>query len=56
MIERGGVMAVEVEIDVELLKSEIKRTYASVSGRPQLDNQRGGRGRPRSVKESLRQP
>ena len=26
---RGGVMAVDVEIDVELLKSEIKKTYAS---------------------------
>ena len=30
-------MAVEVEIDVELLKSEIKKTYASVSERPQTD-------------------
>jgi len=27
-------MAVEIEIDVELLKSEIKKTYASVSERP----------------------
>ena len=26
-------MAVDVEIDVELLKSEIKKTYASVSNR-----------------------
>src|ERR1041384_7063252 len=31
---RGGVMAVEVEVDVELLKSEIKKTYASVSDEP----------------------
>jgi arsenite methyltransferase len=30
-------MAVEVEIDVELLKSEIKRTYASVSAEPGRD-------------------
>ncbi len=30
-------MAVEVEIDVELLKSEIKKTYASVSEQPQTD-------------------
>jgi arsenite methyltransferase len=30
-------MAVEVEIDVELLKSEIKRTYASVSEQPQTE-------------------
>jgi SAM-dependent methyltransferase len=30
-------MAVEVEIDVELLKSEIKKTYASVSERPQTE-------------------
>src|SRR3982074_2264775 len=30
-------MAVEVEIDVELLKSEIKRTYASVSAEPDRD-------------------
>jgi arsenite methyltransferase len=34
---RGGVMAVEVEIDVEFLKSEIKRTYASVSAEPGRD-------------------
>src|SRR5689334_5428136 len=27
-------MAVEVEVDVELLKSEIKKTYASVSDEP----------------------
>jgi SAM-dependent methyltransferase len=30
-------MAVDVEIDVELLKSEIKKTYASVSEEPQQD-------------------
>jgi arsenite methyltransferase len=30
-------MAVEVEIDVELLKSEIKKTYASVSAEPERD-------------------
>ena len=30
-------MAVEVEIDVELLKSEIKKTYASVSQEPERD-------------------
>ena len=30
-------MAVEVEIDVELLKSEIKKTYASVSDQPQTE-------------------
>ena len=30
-------MAVEVEIDVELLKSEIKKTYASVSAEPEKD-------------------
>ena len=30
-------MAVEVEIDVELLKSEIKKTYASVSEEPERD-------------------
>jgi arsenite methyltransferase len=30
-------MAVEVEIDVEFLKSEIKRTYASVSAEPSRD-------------------
>jgi arsenite methyltransferase len=33
----GGVMAVEVEIDVQLLKSEIKKTYASVSAEPDRD-------------------
>ena len=32
-----GVMAVEVEIDVQVLKSEIKRTYASVSQAPEKD-------------------
>jgi len=30
-------MAVEVEIDVELLKSEIKKTYSSVSEQPETD-------------------
>jgi SAM-dependent methyltransferase len=30
-------MAVEVEIDVELLKSEIKKTYSSVSDEPEKD-------------------
>ena len=30
-------MTVEVEIDVELLKSEIKKTYASVSAEPEQD-------------------
>src|SRR6188472_2070483 len=30
-------MAVEVEIDVEVLKSEIKKTYASVSQEPEKD-------------------
>jgi arsenite methyltransferase len=30
-------MAVDVEIDVELLKSEIKKTYASVSRQPEQD-------------------
>jgi arsenite methyltransferase len=30
-------MAVDVEIDVELLKSEIKKTYASVSDEPQRE-------------------
>jgi arsenite methyltransferase len=30
-------MAVDVEIDVELLKSEIKKTYASVSDEPEKD-------------------
>jgi SAM-dependent methyltransferase len=30
-------MAVDVEIDVELLKSEIKRTYASVSDEPERE-------------------
>jgi arsenite methyltransferase len=30
-------MAVEVEIDIELLKSEIKKTYASVSEEPEKD-------------------
>src|SRR6266487_2540547 len=30
-------MAIEVEIDVELLKSEIKKTYSSVSEQPQTE-------------------
>ncbi len=30
-------MAVDVEIDVELLKSEIKKTYSSVSEQPEKD-------------------
>src|ERR1043165_669246 len=30
-------MAVEISIDVELLKSEIKKTYASVSEEPEKD-------------------
>jgi SAM-dependent methyltransferase len=30
-------MAVEVDIDVEVLKSEIKKTYADVSARPETD-------------------
>jgi arsenite methyltransferase len=30
-------MAVDIEIDVELLKSEIKKTYASVSEQPETD-------------------
>ncbi len=30
-------MAVDVEIDVQLLKSEIKKTYASVSQEPEKD-------------------
>src|ERR671918_2759148 len=30
-------MAVDVELDVELLKSEIKKTYASVSEEPEKD-------------------
>jgi len=31
-------MAVEVEIDVQVLKSEIKKTYASVSQEPEKDS------------------
>src|SRR5947208_15111470 len=30
-------MAVEIDIDVELLKSEIKKTYASVSEQPETE-------------------
>src|SRR5438093_9022259 len=33
----GGSMAVDVDIDVGLLKSEIKKTYASVSAEPERD-------------------
>jgi arsenite methyltransferase len=33
----GGAMAVEVEIDVQVLKSEIKKTYAAVSQDPEKD-------------------
>jgi len=35
--EIGGVMAVDAELDVELLKSEIKKTYSSVSDDPDRD-------------------
>src|SRR6266487_18293 len=35
--DRGGPMAVEVEIDVATLKSEIKKTYARVSTKPEED-------------------
>src|SRR5947209_12585815 len=34
---RGGAMTVDLELDVELLKSEIKKTYASVSEEPDKD-------------------
>jgi arsenite methyltransferase len=34
---QGAVMAVDVGIDVDLLKSEIKKTYASVSEEPEKD-------------------
>src|SRR5262249_41594637 len=34
-IDKGGLMAVEVDIDVEVLKNEIKKTYASVSEEPE---------------------
>ena len=34
---RGGEMAIEVDIDVDLLKSEIKKTYACVSEEPERD-------------------
>src|SRR6058998_1472465 len=30
-------MAVEVDVDIELLKSEVKKTYASVSEQPEQD-------------------
>src|SRR5439155_15341347 len=33
----GRAMAVDVDIDIELLKSEIKKTYASVSEEPEQD-------------------
>src|SRR5439155_15134994 len=35
--EKGALMAVEVGVDVELLKSEIKKTYACVSQQPETD-------------------
>jgi arsenite methyltransferase len=35
--EIGGVMAVDAELDIELLKSEIKKTYSSVSDDPDRD-------------------
>jgi hypothetical protein len=35
--ERSAEMAVEVDIDVEVLKREIKKTYASVSQQPDKD-------------------
>jgi hypothetical protein len=34
---KGAVTAVEVEIDVQVLKSEIKETYALVSQEPEKD-------------------
>ena len=34
---KGGAMAVEVDIDVEVLKCEIKKTYARVSEEPDKD-------------------
>jgi arsenite methyltransferase len=46
----GGVMAVEVEIDLEVLKSDIKKTYASSRRNPRRTSssrpaQLGGRPR-----------
>jgi arsenite methyltransferase len=35
--EQGETMAADVELDVELLKSEIRKTYASVSREPETD-------------------
>jgi arsenite methyltransferase len=35
--EQGETMAADVEIDVDLLKSEIRKTYASVSREPETD-------------------
>src|SRR5262249_61057438 len=35
--ERRSVMAVDVDIDVDLLKREIKKTYADVSQQPERD-------------------
>src|SRR5207302_11323822 len=32
-----GRMTIDLELDVELLKSEIKKTYASVSAQPEKD-------------------
>src|SRR3954468_9256700 len=36
-LSRGDLMAVEFEIDVQLLRNEIKKTYASVSEEPEKD-------------------
>src|SRR5207247_3397897 len=36
-LSKGGPLAVDAPIDVELLKSEIKKTYASVSQEPEKD-------------------
>ena len=38
-------MAAEVEIDVEVLKSEIKKTYASVSQEPEKKGEEGRKQR-----------
>jgi arsenite methyltransferase len=35
--EQGETMAADVEIDVDLLRSEIRKTYASVSREPETD-------------------
>src|SRR5436190_4572213 len=36
-MNKENVMSAEVEIDVQVLKSEIKKTYASVSQEPEKD-------------------